>query len=175
MFHATLDNSKTWKQIVDALATLLTEAHFLIQKDGTPILLDFGAVIRKNMSRTMQHRTVITSGFSPVEQYDEKGYCGPWTDIYAIGATMRSCIEGFAPPPANKRVENDPMKPAVDMFKRKYSQTLLQAIDWAMEPDQRLRPQSCDELLEMLEKMPPEEDEQPTILNKLLDVLPWKK
>jgi len=34
MFHATLDSSKTWKQIVDALATLLTEANFLIKKDG---------------------------------------------------------------------------------------------------------------------------------------------
>lgn len=38
MFHATLDNSKTWKQIVDALATLLTEAHFLIQKDGISLI-----------------------------------------------------------------------------------------------------------------------------------------
>jgi proliferating cell nuclear antigen len=34
MFHATLDSSKTWKQIVDALATLLTEAHFLVRNDG---------------------------------------------------------------------------------------------------------------------------------------------
>lgn len=38
MFHATLDNSKTWKQIVDALATLLTEAHFLINKDGISLI-----------------------------------------------------------------------------------------------------------------------------------------
>jgi len=34
MFHATLDSSKTWKQIIDALATLLTEAHFIVSKTG---------------------------------------------------------------------------------------------------------------------------------------------
>jgi proliferating cell nuclear antigen len=34
MFHATLDSTKTWKQIVDALATLLTEAHFVVSKSG---------------------------------------------------------------------------------------------------------------------------------------------
>lgn len=34
MFHATLDSTKTWKQIVDALATLLTEVHFVFTKTG---------------------------------------------------------------------------------------------------------------------------------------------
>ncbi|MBD3405537.1 MAG: proliferating cell nuclear antigen (pcna) [Candidatus Lokiarchaeota archaeon] len=34
MFHATLDSSKTWKLIVDALATLLTETHFVISEKG---------------------------------------------------------------------------------------------------------------------------------------------
>ena len=122
-------------------------SNILIQKDGTPILLDFGAVIRANMSRTMQHRTVITSGFSPVEQYDQKGYCGPWTDIYAIGATMRTCIEGSPPPKSVDRQEKDTLKPATVVFKRKYSADLLGAIDWAMEVDALLRPQSVDEFL----------------------------
>jgi len=34
MFHATLDSTKTWKQIVDALATLLTEAHLRVSESG---------------------------------------------------------------------------------------------------------------------------------------------
>ncbi|WP_455199772.1 serine/threonine protein kinase [Kaarinaea lacus] len=122
-------------------------SNILIKQDSTPILLDFGAVIRKNMSRTMQHRTVITSGFSPAEQYDEKGYCGPWTDIYAIGATMRTCIEGTPPPKSTDRQEKDNLKPAALVFKRKYSADLLGAIDWAMEVDALLRPQSVDEFL----------------------------
>lgn len=122
-------------------------SNILIQKDGTPILLDFGAVIRKNMSRTMQHRTVITAGFSPVEQYDQKGYCGPWTDIYAIGATMRTCIDNSPLPKSTDRQEKDDLKPATIAFKRKYSADLLEALDWAMEVDPLLRPQTIDEFL----------------------------
>jgi proliferating cell nuclear antigen len=34
MFHATLDSTKTWKQIIDSLATLLTEAHFRVSESG---------------------------------------------------------------------------------------------------------------------------------------------
>jgi hypothetical protein len=92
---------------------------------------------------------------------------------------MRSCIEGVPPPSANKRKDNDPMKPAVNAFKRKYSQILLEAVDWSMEPDQRLRPQSCDELLAMLKKMPDENESKSFLsklkLDQLSDMLPWKK
>jgi len=121
--------------------------NILIQKDGAPLLLDFGAVIRKNMSRTMQHRTVITAGFSPVEQYDQKGYCGAWTDIYALGATIRTCIDTTPLPKSLDRREKDQLKPATVAFKRKYSQDLLEALDWAMEVDPLLRPQTIDEFL----------------------------
>ena len=34
MFHAALDSTKTWKQIVDAIATLLTEANFRVDSTG---------------------------------------------------------------------------------------------------------------------------------------------
>lgn len=119
-----------------------------VQPGGDPILLDFGAVIRKNMSRTMQPRPVVTPGFSPVEQHDPKGYCGPWTDIYAIGATIRCCIDGQAPPPAPQRKEKDTMKPAAIAYKKKYPAALLETIDWAMEIDALLRPQTIDEFLD---------------------------
>ena len=165
----------------DLLHLDIKPSNVHLRQGGRPLLLDFGAVREKMKTRLYEARIVATSGFAPIEQVTERGYMGTWTDIYAIGATMRSCIEGSPPPPANKRMENDPMKPAVDAFKRKYSRTLLEAIDWAMEPDPRLRPQSCDELLEMLENMPPEEENsQQTMLdklklNKLTRVLPWKK
>jgi len=126
--------------------------NILIQKDNSPILLDFGAVIRKDMSRTMQPNPVITAGFSPVEQHNLKGYCGPWTDIYAIGATMRACIEGKAPPKAPDRQITDKMKPASIAFKRKYTPELLEAIDWAMEVDPMLRPQNVDQFLNAFHK-----------------------
>ena len=115
-----------------------------------PLLLDFGAVHEMMHSRQFQPNQVITPGFSPIEQLDPGGYVGPWTDIYAIGATMRACIEGTPPPPSPKRREKDTMRPAANAFKKKYSLELLEAIDWAMEVDPMLRPQKTELLLNKL-------------------------
>lgn len=146
--------------------------NILIQKDNSPILLDFGAVIRKDMSRTMQPNPVITAGFSPVEQHNLKGYCGPWTDIYAIGATMRACIEGKAPPKATDRQITDKMKPATAAFKRKYSPELLEAIDWAMEVDPTLRPQNIDQFLNSFHK--PGEQSSGSLMQRFAKALSGK-
>ena len=115
-----------------------------------PLLLDFGAVHEMMHSRQFQPNQVITPGFSPIEQLDPGGYVGPWTDIYAIGATMRACIEGTPPPPSPRRREKDTMRPAINAFKKKYSPELLEAIDWAMEVDPMLRPQKVEALLSKL-------------------------
>lgn len=123
-------------------------------KGAHPLLLDFGAVHEMMHSRQFQPNQVITPGFSPIEQLDPGGYVGPWTDIYAIGATMRACIEGTPPPPSPKRREKDTMRPAVTAFKKKYSPELLEAIDWAMEVDPMIRPQKVAPLLDKLKKIP---------------------
>jgi len=121
-----------------------------LRAGGNPLLLDFGAVHEMQQSRQYQPGQVLTLGFCPIEQSMVGGYVGPWTDIYAIGATMRSCIEGIAPPPAEGRRMKDTMKPAVEAFKKGYSPQILAAIDWAMEVDPMYRPQSVDELLEAM-------------------------
>lgn len=118
-----------------------------------PLLLDFGAVHEMMHSRQFQPNQVITPGFSPIEQLDPGGYVGPWTDIYAIGATMRACIEGTPPPPSTKRREKDTMRPAINAFKKKYSTELLELIDWAMEVDPMLRPQKVEPLLGKLKNI----------------------
>jgi serine/threonine protein kinase len=148
-----------------------------IQPGGLPVLLDFGAVHRMDMSRQFQPKSVITPGFSPVEQYEHNGYIGPWTDIYAIGATMRSCIEGAAPPDAKQRREKDTLRPAASQYKRKYSQALLTAIDWAMEIDPTLRPQKIDQLAEVLYQCALEssDDDKTTVFGRWVSNLPWNR
>jgi serine/threonine protein kinase len=107
------------------------------------------------------------------------GYVGPWTDIYAIGATMRACIEGTAPPPAEERRMKDTMKPAVEAFRKGYSQKILAAIDWAMEVDPMYRPQSVDELLEALgdggKLGPGYKEVEGSMLGRLASGLSWFK
>jgi len=129
-----------------------------LRPGGSPLLLDFGAVHTIMQTRSSQFTQVITPGFSPIEQYNNRGYVGPWTDIYAVGASMRNCIDHRPPPEAVKRHENEIMKPATEVYQKKYSEKLLKAIDWAMEVDPLLRPQNAAELLDVLPKWEPKEE-----------------
>ncbi|TDY04061.1 serine/threonine protein kinase [Thiohalophilus thiocyanatoxydans] len=122
-----------------------------LRPGGRPLLLDFGAVHEMMHSRQFQPNQVVTPGYSPIEQLDPGGYVGPWTDIYAIGATLRTCMSGQPPTSSTKRREQDTLRPAVYAFKKSYSQRLLAAVDRAMEVDPMLRPQSVDELQTLLD------------------------
>ena len=143
-----------------------------IQRGGQPLLLDFGAVHGFPQSRQEQPGQVISPGFSPIEQYDNTGYVGPWTDLYAIGATMRACIEGRPPMNAKDRHERDSLKPAQFAFRGRYADNLLRAIDWAMEVDPLLRPQSVAQFREALTADTiPEPEESRSTFGRLADAL----
>lgn len=120
--------------------------NILIRPENDPLLLDFGAIQKYPIARKNQQTKVLTKGFSPVEQYSAAGNLGPWTDIYAVGASMRSCLDCKTPIPAPDRLAKDPIVPAIKAYKRKYPEYLLKAIDWAMEIKPDKRPQSTEEL-----------------------------
>lgn len=125
-------------------------ANILIRADNDPLLLDFGA-IRRFPSHPSNHRAkVLTNGFSPIEQYDNHGKLGPWTDIYAVGASMRACLDLKIPPASTERVKQDTLPLAVKAYKRKYPEYLLHAIDWAMAIYPEQRPQNVTELAQAL-------------------------
>jgi serine/threonine protein kinase len=156
----------------DILHLDIKPGNIHIRPGGQPLLLDFGAVHGFGESRRAQPGQVISPGFSPVEQYEPNGYVGPWTDIYAIGATMRACIEGRAPLDARERRVLDELKPASVAYRKRYSDALLQAIDWAMEVDPLLRPQSVAAFLEALHEVVEVLVEEPvSTLGKLASTL----
>lgn len=149
-----------------------------IRPGGQPLLLDFGAVHGFPQSRQSQPGQIVSPGFSPIEQYETNGYVGPWTDIYAFGATMRACIEGKPPPPARDRHERDTLRSARESFRKRYSDSLLSAIDWAMEVDPMLRPQNTGDFRSALlaEDPPTETPEEPvSTFDRLVGSLPWGK
>jgi serine/threonine protein kinase len=121
-----------------------------LRPGGDPLLLDFGAVHQFATSRRGQAAQVVTPGFSPVEQYYSSGYVGPWSDVYAIGASMRACMEGHPPPSAIERHARDKMRSALSLFKKHYPKQLLEVVDWAMEVDPLLRPQDAGSMLNAL-------------------------
>jgi serine/threonine protein kinase len=119
--------------------------NILIRPGGDPMLFDFGASHPYPYTKRVRVAKVLSNGFSPIEQYEDDGVLGPWSDIYALGATMRMCLDGAQPPASPLRAEQDSLIPAVKAFKRRYSQPLLEAIDWAMAIDPSARPQSVGE------------------------------
>ena len=156
----------------DLLHLDIKPGNIHIKRGGQPLLLDFGAVHGFPQSRQEQPGQVISPGFSPIEQYDSRGYVGPWTDLYAIGATMRACIEGRPPAQARQRYENDTLKPAQFAFRGRYADNLLRAIDWAMEVDPLLRPQNVAEFRAALTaETTPEPAEPRSAFGRLADVL----
>ena len=120
-----------------------------LRPGGNPLLLDFGAVYHTEHEEGKKAQ-VITPGFSPVEQYYTSGKVGPWTDVYAIGATIRACIEGKPPPSAIERHTEDKLKPASELFAARYPTHVLETIDWAMRVNAEQRPQDAQEMRQAL-------------------------
>ena len=78
--------------------------NVIIRRDGSPVLIDFGSArgdIAKH-SRTVS--ALVKPGYSPYEQYATTASVqGPWTDIYALGATLYHAIAGKRPPDSPPR------------------------------------------------------------------------
>ncbi len=115
--------------------------NILIDKRGKPVLIDFGSA-RTSVGATMTMTSMVTHGYSPIEQYQTKGKMGPWTDIYAIGAVMCRAITGEKPPVATDRLVEDDFQWVSNRKPAGYDETFLNAVDWALRVRVEDRPQN---------------------------------
>ena len=120
-----------------------------LRPGGNPLLLDFGAAYHLDDVGDKKAQ-VVTPGFSPIEQYYASAQVGRCTDVYAVGATMRACIEGKPPPSAVERHARDELVPAVKAFGSRYPLEILESIDWSMQMDAGRRPKTAGELRDAL-------------------------
>ena len=132
-------------------------ANIIFRRDGSAVLLDFGAARQAIGRRTQTVTAVLTVGYAPAEQYvGVADVIGPWTDLYSLGVVSYRCLVGgdesvlvdaLVRAHYAKRGEMDKDMPlAVKVGKDKYSDGLLKAIDWAMQVEEIKRPQSVAEL-----------------------------
>ena len=83
--------------------------NIMITKEGSAKLLDFGAVrfVENKNPEDTSTQIILKHGFAPPEQYESHGNLGPWTDEYALCATIYYCLTGRIPPDAPKRLLQD--------------------------------------------------------------------
>ena len=117
-------------------------ANIFITDDNKAVLIDFGAA-REVLSKEGNFiRPMYTPGFAAPEMYRRDSSMGPWTDIYAIGACIYACMQGFPPTEAPQRQEKDRLSLSLAKLRGVYSDNLIEVVEWCMALDPLSRPQS---------------------------------
>ena len=123
--------------------------NIMVLLGGTIKLMDFGAVRDYTDFGEKSLSLILKPGYAPPEQYQTHGVQGPWTDIYALCATMYKCLTGENPPDAIERVMDDNLK-EISEFGIPVSKQMEETIIKGMSISARNRYQNIEEFCEDL-------------------------
>lgn len=149
--------------VTKAMLAALTEVHkynilhrdispdnIFICKDGRVKLIDFGAARFSSVEDARTRSIVLKRGFAPPEQYQTKSKQGPWTDIYALGATLYRAVTGVVPEESVNRTKEDLLIPPKEL-RPELTENLNNVILRSMALQPELRFQNSAEFLKALE------------------------
>jgi serine/threonine protein kinase len=119
--------------------------NIFVRRDNSPVLLDFGSARHAVAGNTRTLTTLVTPGYAPFEQYTANGAQGPWSDVYALGGVLFFAVIGRHPPDALTRMKGDTLATALAEARGRYSTAFLEAIEWAMRPEEKERPKTVAE------------------------------
>lgn len=156
------------KKVLSALAYVhehsllhcdISPDNILVDEDGEPRLIDFGAarLLEIGIGAKNSGPLVIKDGYSPHELYFDSGKSGPWTDVYALGATLAHCVTGSPPTAGPARLaamvegRSDPQRKLQGQFPS-YPSGFLKTVDRAMSVMPKDRYQSATEWMNDLKQ-----------------------
>ena len=131
--------------VLDALAVVhkagmihrdISPENIFICEDLTVKLIDFGAAKQVYLDGEQTMSVVLKPGYAPPEQYAKKDKQGPWTDIYALGATLYFAATGEKTEESFGRVLEDTIKPVCEVnpeIPRAMSQVIMRAMSVKIE------------------------------------------
>ena len=159
-------------QILDALDCVHSEglwhldlkpANILVDKAGNVTLIDFGASKQRNSSGGATTSTAVsyTNGYAPREQMEQNlEKFGPWTDLYALGATLYNLLTNTRPPmPSDIDDDRSSDKHAALPFNNNISERTKQLILKLLTTDRLCRPQSVNEVRNLIEGIKSKDEE----------------
>jgi len=83
--------------------------NIFLTAEGIPKLLDFGAA-RSFQDGATDLTVILKPGYAPPEQYSRTAPQGPWTDVYALCATLYTVLAGAPPIDAAARIHKDEIR-----------------------------------------------------------------
>jgi formylglycine-generating enzyme required for sulfatase activity len=129
--------------------------NVLLTPEGKIVLIDFGSARDFTEGRTTTQTAILTPGYAPPEQYSTRAQRGPYTDIYALGATMYYLLTGEKPIPVTDRSLEDLVAP--HQINPSISTQVSSAVMLAMELKPEHRFQTVSDMREAVKTLQPRE------------------
>lgn len=109
-----------------------------------PVLIDFGAARELRRQGAAKLSTILTEEYAPLEQWSDKQEQGPYTDVYALAATISHALTGIAPTPAPAR-KAEGADSILRIARNLAPDDIVNGLDHALRLEPSQRPQNMDE------------------------------